>query len=474
MEALEQEPSLLRNELAALDAELQQVSAANRGVFLQQCRCGEAVLRNRRDMASSAADVDAALMHVAELTAQFSKQGGALFETHKRNRRAQRQHVHLLELLEIPQLMSTCVRNDLHELAVQIAAFSVDLGRQEGGDGAAGARGAAAARVRKVLACIAAEIDASATLLRDRLAARLREPLELAQFLAVVGTLRRLAALHPARLGVGDGDAPRRRAVLDALEAELEQLFLSGRDECYAAAPAAAGRPATFSQAVEDCRIRFFEVATQFDALFCVDDAAAEGAARVGRRDRAALLLAAWLARHATEFRRDVERWLGTVEAAALPAAVQTVMFFGASLARNGGELRPMLVDPLEAKVRSLTRTKWDAVVDAQLAQEAGAAAEPAAALDALLASLNDLRVCAPLAMETELTAALDAARERARDAATAKKRALAAKQHREGADSEQVEALRLEVAQLEAAHEVIAHAASCLADVYAGGSSRP
>ena len=57
-----------------------------------------------------------------------------LSEKHRVRRRTLLQHSALLELLELPSLIDACVRSNLYDEALQIAAFSNTLERRHSND----------------------------------------------------------------------------------------------------------------------------------------------------------------------------------------------------------------------------------------------------------------------------------------------------------------------------------------------------
>ena len=60
----------------------------------------------------------------------FQGNGANILKSYKRNRQTLQHHIQLLELLEIPQLMDTCVRNEWYDQALDLVLFAATLERR--------------------------------------------------------------------------------------------------------------------------------------------------------------------------------------------------------------------------------------------------------------------------------------------------------------------------------------------------------
>lgn len=201
----------------------------------------------------------------------------------------------------------------------------------------------------------------------------------------IISCLRKLdgLALEAAHLGTGVKPGSREHA---ALELKLQAEFLDARDAWLqsvldgrgAAAPAAAGggssggaaaeagrRPGSLAslagvagqgqqrdpaqalmEVVERHRTHWFEIATQFRAIF-LDAEDGAGAGRVsgagggGGGGGGSKILSAWLLRRIEAFLGQLVRGLEDVtDGAALADALEQCLFFAASMGRIGGDFQ--------------------------------------------------------------------------------------------------------------------------------------
>ncbi|NXI33095.1 COG8 protein, partial [Sterrhoptilus dennistouni] len=315
-------------------------------------------------------------------------------------------HTEILEILEIPQLMDTCVRNGYYEEALELTAYVRRLERKHSNI--------------PVIQGIVEEVRQSAQLMLNQLIQQLRTNIPLPACLRVIGFLRRMDVLT---------------------EAELRVKFLQARDAWLRSIQASIPDHDPYlhvTKTIEACRVHLFDVVTQYRAIFSDEEPLVEGA---GPAEGA--IFHGWVLQKVSEFlrtlRRDLERGVG----GRLDSLLGQCMYFGLSFSRVGvdfrGQLGPLFqhvaadsfskaveeaVEKFREEMNSYTLISAPTVlgggagVPVPTAQP-GTLQPPMVLLDfpplacflnGLLVAFNDLRLCCPIALAQDVTACLDGA----------------------------------------------------------------
>jgi len=206
-----------------------------------------------------------------EALASFSAKGHALAEAHKQTLSTVELHASLVDLLAIPQLMDTCARSGAIEEALELCSFARTLRARHGAISSS-----LAERSDKrqhpgtaIVDQVAMEVEASGASLRRQLLQQLRGPVDLPTCLRVVSYLKRIDAQRRRGGGapVMEEDTALRRQFLQCRDAYLEQQQLATAER--------GDRPyQTVLKAVQKSRELWFDVITQYQAIFGSEDAA--------------------------------------------------------------------------------------------------------------------------------------------------------------------------------------------------------
>ncbi|KFQ64448.1 Conserved oligomeric Golgi complex subunit 8, partial [Phaethon lepturus] len=292
-------------------------------------------------------------------------------------------HTEILEILEIPQLMDTCVRNGYYEEALELAAYVRRLERKHSSI--------------PVIQGIVDEVRQSTQLMLNQLIQQLRTNI-------LIGYLRRMDVFT---------------------EAELRIKFLQARDTWLRSIQASIPNDDPYfhiTKTIEACRVHLFDPPE--------GQALNEGAIFHG-----------WVLQKVSEFLRTLERDLQRGVGGRLDSLLGQCMYFGLSFSRVGADFRGQLA-PLFQRVATATFRKAveEAVEKFQeemnsytlisaptvLGGSAGVpvpSAQPgtlqppmvlldfpplACFLNGLLVAFNDLRLCCPVALAQDVTACLE------------------------------------------------------------------
>ena len=215
---LAQEPRHLRLEAARLDTELDQVTVDNYYVHVRNQSCMVSIQREVMNIEDGVSSLESKVPDFTAECASFLKNAEQLASKHLKYRQTLRHHTQLLEILELPQLMDTCVRNNLFDEAIDLGVFANTLERRhalleedrlskeiKGGGAYTGKR---ARSGYDIIASVVEEVRASQAVMHSMLTQQLSSQLSLTACLRIIGQLKRLSALQ----GDAQRSAARRRA----------------------------------------------------------------------------------------------------------------------------------------------------------------------------------------------------------------------------------------------------------------------
>eukprot|EP00753_Platysulcus_tardus_P021227 PLAT8687.2.p1 GENE.PLAT8687.2~~PLAT8687.2.p1 ORF type:complete len:673 (+),score=265.79 PLAT8687.2:259-2019(+) len=320
-------------------------------------------------------------------------------QRHARNRRTLLQHTSLIELLEVPQLMETCVRNGLFEEALQLAAFANTLrsrhrvalaaaaaDESEAASGSSGSEGdvaldptaedgaAVAGRGVDIIRSLISDVQRSVRQMREQLLAQLRSNLQVTVCVRTMSYIRKLDRIarswaSEASDGAGDSEESDGAAGSDdhdellsssdslallRLDAEsyelaLRRQFLQCREAWMQAEQAELPRRTNskyLEKLVEHERHVLFQVISQFNALFTSDGPDPQ--------------LYHWAARHMHGFLATLARMLPSVtDASTLAGIMSNSEKMAASMGRVGCDFSPLLAPLFEAQLVRWMRSLW-------------------------------------------------------------------------------------------------------------------
>ncbi|CAM9287630.1 unnamed protein product [Chrysoparadoxa australica] len=433
------EPTRLVEEADGVKQSLQKLSLNNYRVFIENQDCVRHVRVQGKAISEGLGlllkDLEG-LVHEFEL---FQREGSGLVAGHKRNRQTLQHHMQLVELLEVPQLLDACVRNNLYEDALAIISFTASLQRLHSASEGPAPR-LAFSECSKVLVfatthpfihwfipflLIPTLLLVPSQALRDRMLLQLQGPIPLTSCLQTVSCLRRLGGLRlrQQRKGPGGADSDEVTSTEQVLEATLQVEFLEARDIWFRSVLEEGkgqggypnGLPASNALAIADLclmhlieksRTHWFDIATQYLAIFGAyyehslptmhssshtlsdDKGAQDSAGGCGQ------VLSAWIMQHTADFLSKLQALLPLItDGTSLRSLLDQTMFFGSSMGRLGCDFRPLVQPIFESAVLSAVVGQWELAL-AGLKQGLGGVR---AALDGAPSAPRGHSVMAPL-----------------------------------------------------------------------------
>ena len=315
------EKSRLKHHRDRLESHGKELAFEHYPTFISSAECSTQIARQFADNQRGVADLEDKIPRLRDLCHKFQSRSSEVSAQRKRTSLVLSRHTKLLEFLELPQLMETCVRNAKYEEALEIQQLAAKVAKPPKGD-------------IRIVSKVVEDIRTSSEWMLNQLLARLRTQITLPECLKVVGLVRRMAAFSETELRI---------KFLQAREQHFDSVLKS------ASASVDSGDVyASLSRITEVTRVSVFDTITQYRALFSDDDIAlplvgsADPLSHVSYRQ----IFSAWIFRRIHMFKAAIEEKLkkNPVEEQSLDSLVGQIMYFGQSLGRVGFDFRPQFV----------------------------------------------------------------------------------------------------------------------------------
>jgi hypothetical protein len=221
--------------LEVAEEQLRSLCASHAGTFVAVERRGRALEAALEDLLDKVHTVESQVTTTQQALDQEDDGRetslAALSEKHRVRRRTLLQHSTLLELLELPSLMDACVRSNLYDEALSIAAFANTLERRH-------------TEKNPVVMKVIVQVRSRQSDLRRYLLHSLKNQVTMPECLEIVTALRRLNSIDLERLQASEKSNLER--VHAAMELSLEVDFLEARDSWLDQPPTTASSTALF------------------------------------------------------------------------------------------------------------------------------------------------------------------------------------------------------------------------------------
>ncbi|KAM8776593.1 conserved oligomeric Golgi complex subunit 8 isoform 2-T2 [Rhynchonycteris naso] len=409
LERLRREPERLAEERAQLLQQTRDLAFANYKTFIRGAECTERIHRLFGDVEASLSCLLDRLPSFQQSCRNFVKEAEEINSNRRMNTLTLNRHTEILEILEIPQLMDTCVRNSYYEEALELATYVRRLERKYSSI--------------PVIQSIVDEVRQSMQLMLSQLIQQLRTNIQLPACLRVIGFLRRMDIFT---------------------EAELRVKFLQARDAWLRSILTAIPNDDPYfhiTKTIEACRVHLFDIITQYRAIFSDEDPLLSPAMGEHTVNESAIFHG-WVLQKVSQFLQVLETDLQRGIGGRLDSLLGQCMYFGLSFSRVGADFRGQLapvfqrvaistfqiavqeaVEKFQEEMNSYTLMLAPAILGSGNLPAAVPVTQPgtlqppmvlldfpplACFLNNILVAFNDLRLCCPIALAQDVTRTLE------------------------------------------------------------------
>ncbi|KAK1330546.1 hypothetical protein QTO34_010736 [Cnephaeus nilssonii] len=409
LERLRREPERLAEERAQLLQQTRDLAFANYKTFIRGAECTERIHRLFGDVEASVGRLLDRLPSFQQSCRNFVKEAEEISSSRRMNTLTLNRHTEILEILEIPQLMDTCVRNSYYEEALELAAYVRRLEKKYSSI--------------PVIQGIVNEVRQSMQLMLSQLIQQLRTNIQLPACLRVIGFLRRMDIFT---------------------EAELRVKFLQARDAWLRSILTAIPNDDPYfhiTKTIEACRVHLFDIITQYRAIFSDEDPLLSPAVGEHTVNESAIFHG-WVLQKVSQFLQVLETDLHRGIGGRLDSLLGQCMYFGLSFSRVGADFRGQLapvfqqvaistfqkaiqeaVEKFQDEMNSYTLILAPAILGSSNLPAAVPVTQPgtlqppmvlldfpplACFLNNILVAFNDLRLCCPIALAQDVTRVLE------------------------------------------------------------------
>ncbi|KAI7802399.1 conserved oligomeric Golgi complex subunit 8 [Triplophysa rosa] len=408
VETLNREPERLSEERAQILQQTRELAFRNYKTFIRTADCTQQIYADFSKVENSVSKLLNKLPSFGEKCRGFMKAAEEISVSRRMNSLTLNRHTEILEILEIPQLMDTCVRNGYYEEALELAAYVKRLEKKHSS--------------LPVIQGIVQEVRLSAQLMLNQLLQQLRSNSQLPVCLRVIGYLRRMDVFT---------------------EAELRVKFLQARGSWLRSILAAIPDDDPYfhiTKTIETCRVHLFDIITQYRAIFSDEDPLTTPG---GQMLNESAIFHGWVVQQAAQFLETLDRDLQRGVGSRLDSLLGQCMYFGLSFSRVGADFRGQLapifqqvamdtfrkaiqeaLDRFQEDMNLYTLISFPSILGSAIppvapSTQPGTLQPPMALLDFpplacflnnVLTAFNDLRLCCPIGLAQEVSRCVEEA----------------------------------------------------------------
>lgn len=334
IDRLQAEPILLLESQQHIQEEIKNLAFSNYKTFIRTAQCSREIYSDFSIIESKLDQLITTLPEFGSLCESFTKNIQLINASRRTNNLTLQKHNQLLEILEISQLMDTCVRNEYYEEALDLASYVRRLKKKYSSN-------------IPLIQKIVDDVNQSLNLMLKQLLQQLKTNIHFNQCLKIIGIIRRLDLFT---------------------ESELRIKFLQLRDNWLQSLLQAIPHTDPYhhiSKTIEENRIHLFDIITQYRALFSDDDLITSGSSsspgsiilNPNKDLNESKLFYCWLQQKIKSFllvlKKDLKLGVGN----RLDSVLSQSMYFGLAFSRVGLDFRVLLVPIFEDAILEQFKT---------------------------------------------------------------------------------------------------------------------
>ncbi|KAK6236711.1 hypothetical protein SCA6_012048 [Theobroma cacao] len=326
LDRLHKEPELLRVDAERIQRQMQEVAVGNYRAFIA---ASDALVAIKEEVTSIDKHLESLITEIPNLTSgctEFIESAEQILEKRKMNLTLLANHSTLLDLLEIPQLMDTCVRNGNYDEALDLEAFVCKLSTMH--------------PKLPVIQALAAEVRQTTQSLLSQLLQKLRSNIQLPECLRIIGYLRRIGVFseYEMRLQFLRCRESWLTGILEDWDQRNAYEYLKGMISCH--------------------RMHLFDVVNQYRAIFADDTSGSEQNYDGG-------LLFSWAMHQITSHLKTLKVMLPKItEGGSLSNILDQSMYCAMGLGWVGLDFRGLLPSLFEEAVLNLFSKNMNTAVE--------------------------------------------------------------------------------------------------------------
>jgi hypothetical protein len=408
LDQLQSEPNGLFQAQQHIQEEIKNLAFSNYKTFIRTAQCSKEIYSDFSIIDGQLNAIIDNLPSFSQSCEDFAKNIQSINQARRANNLTLQKHNQLLEILEISQLMDTCVRNEYYEEALNLANYVRRLEKKY-------------ASSVSLIHQLSNDVNRSLNFMLTQLLNQLKTNIQFNQCLKIISIVRRMEVFT---------------------ESELRIKFLQLRDFWLNSLLQQIPKTDSYhhiSKTIEEHRIHLFDIITQYRAIFSDDDYLSTSSSR----NNESKLFYCWLQQKINTFLNVLKEDLNAGVGNRFDSVLNQSMYFGLAFSRVGLDFRVLmlpifehaLLEQVEKSIReadskfedALIKLNWDEMylenakiiaslkTDTSLKSSASSSIinppielvefQPLAIyLNCLLSMFNDLRLCAPLNFHSILT----------------------------------------------------------------------
>nr|XP_023026370.1 conserved oligomeric Golgi complex subunit 8 isoform X1 [Leptinotarsa decemlineata]XP_023026435.1 conserved oligomeric Golgi complex subunit 8 isoform X2 [Leptinotarsa decemlineata] len=328
VENLLKEPDRLKNEAIILKEQIQELAVTNYKTFIETAECSKELYFHFNAIENK---VDQLLVDIPKFEKNcidFGEKSSGINDLRKLNTSTLAKSAKLLEILELPQLMNSFLSDGLYEDVLELAAYVRKLHHKHPDI--------------SIFSNIAADVDKAWLRMLHQLLSQLREDVSLPKCLQIIGILRRMEIFT---------------------EPELRWKFLQSRNcwlnHCLKEIPKQEVDH-HLTKKIEVIRVKLFNILTQYRAIFNDDEHSPLMHITENKNINQNIIVFSWVKDKISEFFTILDKDLEGVTS--IESIMDQCMYFGSSFSKVGCDFRPMMVPMFTSVIqKKFTKSVEDA-----------------------------------------------------------------------------------------------------------------
>ena len=341
---LNREPERLKNEKMSLLQQTCDLAFHNYKTFISTADCSKGIVNDFSVIEDKLQHMRSTLPLLSEHGQNFLKQVSKLGSTRLHTSLTLQKNTELLEILEIPQLMNTCVRNQYFDDALELIFYVKRISKKQ------------TLSSIPVVAGIINDVKQSAALMLEQLLNQLRSQIQLPECLKIVGYLRRLECFTETEL---------RFKFLQVRNTWLESKIPEMIDEDASESKAYD----YLTNLLETYRVNLFNIVTQYRGVFTADSSVfphnlvdADSAPHPDGLAHESAILSSWITYRISYILKVLRIFLKRIPDR-LDSILAKSMYFGYSFGRVGADFRCLLVNAFNDTIEEFLTDELDSLM---------------------------------------------------------------------------------------------------------------